>query len=87
MADSILQVSVSANRQIFEDLKRRKPAMCQAMKDLMKDEIAEEREISMIKTWAEAVKNLMATSKKDAEEAMNMLCISAANREKIKSLL
>jgi hypothetical protein len=57
------------------------------MKDLMKDESAEEREISMIKTWAEAVKNLMATSKKDAEEAMNMLCISAANREKIKSLL
>ena len=36
--DSILQVSVSANSQIYERI-RRDSAMCQALRELMKDEI------------------------------------------------
>ena len=36
--DSILQVSVSANSRIFEQI-RRDSAMCQALRELMKDEI------------------------------------------------
>ena len=43
-ADAVLQVSVSANLEIYENVKRRNPAMCQAMKDLMKDEIQEENQ-------------------------------------------
>ena len=43
-ADALLQVSVSANREVFENVKRRDPLMCQAMKELMKDEIMEERQ-------------------------------------------
>lgn len=42
-ADALLQVSVSANREVYENVKRRDPLMCQAMKELMKDEIMEER--------------------------------------------
>ena len=36
--DSILQVSVSANIQVYEKI-RRDSAMCQALRELMKDEI------------------------------------------------
>ena len=36
--DSILQVSVSANSQVYEQI-RRDSAMCQALRELMKDEI------------------------------------------------
>ena len=38
-ADAILQVSMSANRDVYEKLKRRKPDMCEALRELMKDEI------------------------------------------------
>lgn len=40
--DAILQVSVSANYELYEELKRREPNMCEAMRRLMKDEIADE---------------------------------------------
>jgi hypothetical protein len=41
---SILEVSISANRQTFEKFKRRDSTMCDALRDLMKDEIEEELE-------------------------------------------
>ena len=37
-ADALLQVSVSANRKVFERVKRKDPIMCEALKELMKDE-------------------------------------------------
>lgn len=39
--DAILQVSVSANYDLYNELKRRYPEMCEAMKTLMKDEMME----------------------------------------------
>ncbi len=41
--DAILQVSVFENRELYEEI-RRDQDMCQALRELMKDEIAEERE-------------------------------------------
>lgn len=37
-ADALLQVSVSANRKVFERVKRKDPIMCEALKELMKDD-------------------------------------------------
>ncbi len=39
--DAILQVSVSANYELYEKMKRRDPLMCEAMRRLMKDEMKE----------------------------------------------
>ncbi len=39
--DAILQVSVSANYDLYNELKRRYPEMCEAMKTLMRDEMME----------------------------------------------
>ncbi len=39
--DAILQVSVSANYELYEKIKRRDPIMCEAMRRLMKDEMKE----------------------------------------------
>ena len=41
--DAILQVSVSANYELYDKIKRRDPIMCEAMKRLMMDEIQEEK--------------------------------------------
>ena len=40
--DAVLQVSVSANYKLYEEMKRRYPDMCEAMRRLMQDEIADE---------------------------------------------
>ena len=39
--DAILQVSVSVNYDLYNELKRRYPEMCEAMKTLMRDEMME----------------------------------------------
>ena len=42
--DAVLQVSVSANRQLFDKV-RKDEDMCKALRELMKDEIAEEQSL------------------------------------------
>lgn len=42
--DAILQVSVSANYELYEKMKRRDPVMCEAIRRLMKDEIRDAQE-------------------------------------------
>lgn len=36
--DALLQVNVSANRKVFERIKRKEPIMCEALRELMKDD-------------------------------------------------
>lgn len=48
-ADAIYQVSVMANYEMYEELKRRKPLMCEALKLLMKNELDESMEKGMEK--------------------------------------
>lgn len=40
--DAILQVSINVNRNMYDELRRRDPMMCQALKELLKEEIQEE---------------------------------------------
>ena len=49
--DSILQVSVSANSQVYERI-RRDSAMCQALRELMKDEIQKDIDAGIAKGLA-----------------------------------
>ena len=42
--DSVFQVSVSANREIYDRMRKEDPKMCEALKDLMKDELKDEFE-------------------------------------------
>ncbi len=39
LIDSIMQVSISANRQVYEEAKKEDITMCEALKDLMQEEI------------------------------------------------
>lgn len=36
--DALLQVNVSANRKVFERIKRKEPIMCEALRELMNDD-------------------------------------------------
>lgn len=39
--DAVLQISVNANSKTYDDIRRRNPNMCQALRELMKEELME----------------------------------------------
>lgn len=81
--DAILQVSASANRALYEEV-RRDSNMCEALKELMKDEIDKERQeaaqIATQDTILENIKSLMHNLNLSAEQAMAALNIPVPNR-------
>ena len=75
-ANAVLQVSVSANKVLFSQL-RRDEFMCQALMEIMKDEIQEERD----EVFIENIKSLMNTLHLSAEEAMDALNVPEEKRK------
>ncbi len=88
--DAILQVSVSANKEVYQEI-RKEEDMCQALKELMKDEIAEERAEERAEATANTklvdIKELMKNMKWTAEQAMKALGITAEDQAKYSALL
>ena len=84
-ADAVMQASVSANRVLYEKIRRCNPVMCEALRELMKDEI--EREIEERERKAERkisielIKNLMDSTKWTAEQAMEAMKVPVKDRE------
>ena len=79
-ADAILKVSMSANRAVYEELKRRDPFMCEALRELMKEEIQEERQDAVDIALIAAIKNQMKTLGLDASKIMESMGLSAADQ-------
>ena len=76
--DAVLQVSVSANKEIYEAIRRCDKVMCDALKELMKEDFEETKQ----ETLLEAIRNLMETMKCSAEQAMAALKIPDAEKGK-----
>ncbi len=85
--DAILQVSVLANQELYERIKRRDSKMCQALRDLMKEEIAEEVTKGRADEKLIDIKNLMKTMKWTAAQAMKALKIPVADQRKYSAML
>lgn len=77
--DAVLQVSVSANREIYEAIRRCDKVMCEALRELMKEDFEkqerETRQETKQETLLEAIRNLMETMKYSADQAMAALKI------------
>lgn len=94
-ADSVMNVSINANREVYDKIRRENPFMCQALRELMKDEIQEEIQAerqdaaqkAVDTTWLTAIRNLMSKKKCDAKTAMEELCISAADQLRYIAML
>ena len=76
--DAVLQVSVSANKEIFEAIRRCDKVMCEALRELMKEDFEETKQETLLET----IKNLMDTMKWTAEQAMAAMKIPEADRGK-----
>lgn len=84
--DAVLQASVSANYDIYEEV-RRDSIMCQALRELMKDEIETEINEAENRVKLEAIKDIMESFIVTAEQAMDALKIPQAKRAAIISKL
>lgn len=74
--DAVLQVSVSANKEIYEAIRRCDKVMCEALRELMKEDLEQREQETLLK----AIRNLMETMKCSAEQAMAALKIPEADR-------
>ncbi len=79
-ADALLSVSVPANREAFENVRRRNPAMSDGLREFMKDIIEEENQKAIDTTLIAVVKNLMKKYGWDANTAMESMGIPASDQ-------
>jgi hypothetical protein len=81
--DAVLQASVAANFGLYEKT-RRDSVMCQALQELMKDEIEEKINDATDKAETETqinnIRNIMSELKYTAEQAMDLLKIPQQKR-------
>lgn len=80
-ADAVLQVSVSENMALYNEIMGRCPDVCEALRTLMKDEIAQEKKASVFDAMLNAIKNVMANTGVNAKQAMKTLGIPEADQE------
>ena len=98
-ADAVMHVSINANREVYNKIREENPFMCQALRELMKDEIQEEIKAAEEKAAQEAtikavdattianIKSLMQTLSMDAKAAMETLRISTADQIRYMAML
>ncbi len=88
--DAVLQVSVTANYDLYQEV-RRESIMCQALQELMKDEIKEQIDEKIDETknqlFLENVRSIMESLNFSAEQAMDVLQIPQNRRAFILSNL
>ncbi|MBQ8666121.1 MAG: hypothetical protein IJ526_04585 [Lachnospiraceae bacterium] len=84
--DAVLQVSKAANAKLYDEI-RRSAKMYDALKDLMKDEIAEEVEASRTDEKLNSIKTLMKNMKWSAEQAMKALGVSKKDQARYMAML
>ena len=81
--DAVLQVSVSANQKLYEMIRRSDKIMCDALKELMKEDFEKKEQETLLKT----IRNLMDSMKWTAEQAMAAMKIPDADRGKYMAKL
>ena len=80
--DAVLQVSVSANKAIYEAIRRCDKIMCEALRELMKEDFEKQEQETKQETLLETIRNLMDTMKWTAEQAMTAMKIPDADKGK-----
>ena len=86
-ANAVLQVSSTANQDLFNQIRRRDEKVCQALMEIMSDEVQARVDAAVDAATKESqrtsVLNLMETLHLSAEEAMDALKIPESKRAKL----
>ena len=88
---TVLHPSASANRAVYEDVRRKDPTMCEALRELMNDDIEKEikeRNREAVDASAIAmIKAVMENFGVDAAKAMNALRVPQADQLRYAAML
>ncbi len=84
---AVLQVSMAANEKLYEDIMRRDQAMSNAVKNVMKDVIEEERADASTIAILENIRKMMKNLKLTAQQAMQALELSAEEQKKYSAMI
>ena len=76
LIDSIMQVSISANRQVYEEAKKEDITMCEALKDLMQEEIKAGRDEGREEGRKETIYGLVSEGDLSPEKGAQKLGVS-----------
>ena len=80
--NAVLQVSSKANRALYDKIRRDKD-MCQALMEIMSEEVKEREDAAVAANQRESVMNLMEALNYTAEQAMDVLKIPQEKRESL----
>ena len=86
-ADAVMNISINANKEVYNKIREENPFMCQALRELMKDEIQEEKKEAVDESTITHIKNLMKKLGLDAKAAMEALGITAADQRRYMTML
>ena len=90
-ADAVMNISINANKEVYNKIRKENPFMCQALRELMKDEIQEEikaeRQDATDTTIIASIKSLMQKFGMDAKTIMDGMSISAADQSRYLTML
>ena len=94
-ADAVMNVSINANREVYDKIRKENPFMCQALRELMKEEIQEEikaerQDAAQKAADATTIANIKSLMKKfgmDAKTIMDGMSISTADQLRYMAML
>ena len=90
-ADAVMNISINANKEVYNKIREENPFMCQALRELMKDEIQEEIHEAETRatdaTIIASIKSLMQKFGMDAKTIMDGMSISAADQSRYLTML
>ena len=86
-ADAILQVSATANLALYQEIYKEDPNMCQALYEIMKDDIDMRVQQGIAQEKFNSIKTLMETMNWNPLQAMNALRIPEEEQQKYTKLL
>ena len=84
---TVLHPSVSANRAVYEDVRRKDPTMCEALRELMNDDIEKEKRQAVDASAIAMIKAVMENFGVDAAKAMNALRVPQADQLRYAAML
>lgn len=85
--NAILQVSYTANKQIYEQIRKESPIMCEALRDFFKDELKEQYEAGMSQGISQRDITFIQNMQKNNFTITQMMLATGKTEDEIREIL
>ena len=85
--NAILQVNYAANKQIYEQIRKESPIMCEALRDFFKDELKEQYEAGMSQGISQRDITFIQNMQKNNFTITQMMLATGKTEDEIREIL